>query len=273
MSAQRDQALSISSHVSEVGTALDAALARTIREESQKGTPSMDLSSARYIIFSDLHRGARNGADDFLRAERAYNAALSYYLRMGHTLVVLGDVEELGPSMQRRLCRRHGRASQTQIQGRAQTALVTLAYLRARQALVVQRFARQLDLPKTGWVRRYRVRVRGRIDPAKLLPLGDGTTIDGVRYGPIKAELEHQARSNAWLSVALREGRNREVRKLCEHFGWPVTRLIRVSFGPFQLGHLPQGAVAEVPARVIRQQLGGEDPPAKAKHAHHRRQT
>lgn len=95
MSAQRDQALSISSHVSEVGTALDAALARTIREESQKGTPSMDLSSARYIIFSDLHRGARNGADDFLRAERAYNAALSYYLRMGHTLVVLGDVEEL----------------------------------------------------------------------------------------------------------------------------------------------------------------------------------
>jgi 23S rRNA pseudouridine2605 synthase len=133
--------------------------------------------------------------------------------------------------------------------------------------------ARQLELPKTGWVRRYRVRVRGRIDAAKLVTLGDGITIDGARYGPIKAGLEHQARSNAWLSIALREGRNREVRKLCEHFGWPVTRLIRVSFGPFQLGRLPRGGVAEVPARVIRQQLGGEDIPAEADHANHRRQT
>ncbi len=132
--------------------------------------------------------------------------------------------------------------------------------------------ARQLELPKTGWVRRYRVRVRGRIDPEKLAPLDNGITIDGIRYGPVKAELEHQARSNAWLSIALREGRNREVRKLCEHFGWPVTRLIRVSFGPFQLGRLPRGAVAEVPTRVIRQQLGGEDPPTKAHHANHRRQ-
>ncbi len=131
--------------------------------------------------------------------------------------------------------------------------------------------ARRLELPKTGWVRRYRVRARGRIDPAKLATLDDGITIDGVRYGPVKAELESQARSNAWLSIAIREGRNREVRKLCEHFGWPVTRLIRVSFGPFQLGNLVRGAVAEVPKRVIRQQLGSEENTAKANHANHRR--
>ncbi len=131
--------------------------------------------------------------------------------------------------------------------------------------------ARQLELPKTGWVRRYRVRVRGRIDPAKLVTLGNGITIGGIRYGSIEAELENQARSNAWLSIALREGRNREVRKLCEHFGWPITRLIRVSFGPFQLGHLPRGAVDEVPTRVIRQQLGEKNSTAKARHANHRR--
>jgi 23S rRNA pseudouridine2605 synthase len=131
--------------------------------------------------------------------------------------------------------------------------------------------ARRLELPKTGWVRRYRVRVRGRIDEEKLATLTDGIVIDGIKYGPVTAALEHQAQSNAWLSLALREGRNREVRKLCEHFCWPVTRLIRVSFGPFQLGKLERGAVSEVSARVLRQQLGKEDVNAKKRHAHHRR--
>ena len=131
--------------------------------------------------------------------------------------------------------------------------------------------ARRLELPKTGWVRRYRVRVRGRIDEAKLSTLSDGIVIDGIKYGPVTAALKHQAQSNAWLSLALREGQNREVRKLCEHFGWPVTRLIRVSFGPFQLGKLARGAVSEVLARVLRQQLGKEDVSAKKHHANHRR--
>jgi 23S rRNA pseudouridine2605 synthase len=117
--------------------------------------------------------------------------------------------------------------------------------------------ARRLELPATGWLRRYRVRVRGAVDAAKLEPLEAGIEIDGVRYGPIRARLDRQLANNAWLTVALAEGRNREVRRVCEHFGWPVLRLIRVSYGPFQLGNLARGAVAEVPARVLREQLGG----------------
>ncbi len=117
--------------------------------------------------------------------------------------------------------------------------------------------ARRLELPATGWLRRYRVRVRGTVDAAKLEPLEAGIEIDGVRYGPIRARLDRQLANNAWLTVALAEGRNREVRRVCEHFGWPVLRLIRLSYGPFQLGNLARGAVAEVPARVLREQLGG----------------
>ncbi|MDH3231600.1 MAG: rRNA pseudouridine synthase [Alphaproteobacteria bacterium] len=117
--------------------------------------------------------------------------------------------------------------------------------------------ARRLELPATGWLRRYRVRVRGAVDPAKLEPLEGGIEIDGTRYGPIRARLDRQLATNAWLTVALAEGRNREVRRVCEHFGWPVLRLIRLSYGPFQLGSLARGAVAEVPSRVLREQLGG----------------
>ena len=116
--------------------------------------------------------------------------------------------------------------------------------------------ARQLELPATGWLRRYRVRLRGTVDAAKLEALEAGIEIDGVRYGPIRARLDRQMANNAWLTVALAEGRNREVRRVCEHFGWPVLRLIRVSYGPFQLGSLERGAVAEVPARVLREQTG-----------------
>ncbi len=123
--------------------------------------------------------------------------------------------------------------------------------------------ARRLELPATGWVRRYRVRVNGRVEAERLPALANGITIDGVRYGPIRATLERQLASNAWLSIALSEGKNREVRRVCEHLGLPVQRLIRVAFGPFQLGNLPADATAETPAKVLREQLGGGDEAGK----------
>ncbi len=116
--------------------------------------------------------------------------------------------------------------------------------------------ARHLELPAAGWIRRYRVRVHGAVDAQKLAGLRRGITIAGVSYGPIEAAFERQQGSNAWLVLALREGKNREVRRVCEHFGWPVTRLIRMSYGPFQLGALAPRAVEEVPAKVLREQLG-----------------
>lgn len=117
--------------------------------------------------------------------------------------------------------------------------------------------ARILELPATGWVRRYRVRVHGPVDEAALAALAKGKTLDGIRYGPVDADLERKTGSNAWLRVALAEGKNREVRKLLNHLGLEVSRLIRVSFGPFQLGRLAPGAVEEVPARPLAEQLGG----------------
>jgi 23S rRNA pseudouridine2605 synthase len=115
--------------------------------------------------------------------------------------------------------------------------------------------ARQLELPSTGWLRRYRVRVHGDPDQAALAALARGITIDGVRYGEIDAGLDSRKGENAWLTVSLREGRNREVRRVMAHLGLAVSRLIRVAYGPFQLGALPRGAVEEVPARVLRDQL------------------
>ena len=117
--------------------------------------------------------------------------------------------------------------------------------------------ARRLELPSTGWTRRYRVRIQGRaIDTERLAALADGVTVDGVRYGPIRAELESQQSSNAWLSISLQEGKNREVRRVMEHLGYPVNRLIRVAYGPFQLGRLPASDVEEVSPRILREQLG-----------------
>jgi 23S rRNA pseudouridine2605 synthase len=115
---------------------------------------------------------------------------------------------------------------------------------------------RRLELPATGWVRRYRVRVHGTIDEAKLAALAKGIAIDGFAYGPIEARLDRVQGSNAWLTVALREGKNREIRRVLEHFGWPVGRLIRLSFGPFQLGRLRPGEVEEVTGKVLREQIG-----------------
>lgn len=116
--------------------------------------------------------------------------------------------------------------------------------------------ARSLELPAAGWVRRYRVRVHGTIEPESLVPLEKGLTIDGVKYGPIKAILDRQKGSNAWLTISLKEGKNREIRRVMEHLGWPVSRLIRVSYGPFQLGSLEEGAVEEVPGKIVKEQLG-----------------
>ncbi|MFD2235307.1 pseudouridine synthase [Phaeospirillum tilakii] len=125
--------------------------------------------------------------------------------------------------------------------------------------------ARRLELPGNAWVRRYRVRVHGEVDPTVLVRLEQGVTVEGVTYGPIKAILDRQQGANAWLTVSLQEGKNREVRKVMEHLGWPVTRLIRVAYGPFQLGTLAEGAVEEVPGKVLREQLGGAKPVLKPK--------
>ena len=132
--------------------------------------------------------------------------------------------------------------------------------------------ARRLELPVNGWLRRYRVRVHGTVDAAQLVALEQGITIDGVAYGEIHAALERGQGSNAWLIVSLREGRNREVRRVMAHLGFAVTRLIRIAYGPFQLGNLERGALEEVPQRVLREQLGSGES-AKKKHAHHRRQA
>jgi 23S rRNA pseudouridine2605 synthase len=121
---------------------------------------------------------------------------------------------------------------------------------------------RRLELPQTGWLRRYRVRVHGRVDEAALASLARGVEIDGVRYGPILARLDRQQGANAWITVSLREGKNREIRRVVEHLGWQVGRLIRVAYGPFQLGSLERGAVEEVPARILRDQLGADTVPA-----------
>jgi 23S rRNA pseudouridine2605 synthase len=120
--------------------------------------------------------------------------------------------------------------------------------------------ARRLELPATGWLRRYKVRVHGEVNPDRLTALEKGITIEGVAYGSIRASLERLQGSNAWISLALREGKNREVRKVLEHLGLPVTRLIRLSFGPFQLGNLARSEVAEVPKKVLTEQLGNTGP-------------
>jgi 23S rRNA pseudouridine2605 synthase len=117
--------------------------------------------------------------------------------------------------------------------------------------------ARRLELPATGWKRRYRVRLHGRPEEAALARLAGGIEVEGVRYGPIEATLERQQGANAWLSVGLTEGRNRELRRVFEHLGFSVNRLIRIAYGPFQLGNLGAGEVREVPAKVLREQLGG----------------
>jgi 23S rRNA pseudouridine2605 synthase len=119
--------------------------------------------------------------------------------------------------------------------------------------------ARALELPATGWLRRYRVRAHGQITQAQLDTLRDGITVDGIRYGPIEATLDRAGAThgaNIWITFAMREGKNREVRNVLRELGLQVNRLIRVSFGPFQLGDLPDGGVSEVNTKTLRDQLG-----------------
>ena len=118
--------------------------------------------------------------------------------------------------------------------------------------------SRKLELPSNGWTRRYKVRVHGFVDPKKLAALANGTVVDGVEYGPVKAELESSQGTNSWLAVTLSEGKNREIRKVMKSIGLDVSRLIRLSYGPFQLGSLKKGEVREVSGKVLREQLGSK---------------
>lgn len=118
--------------------------------------------------------------------------------------------------------------------------------------------SRKLELPSNGWARRYKVRVHGIVDEKKLSSLANGIEVDGVRYGSVKVEVETLKGTNAWLLVTLTEGKNREIRKVMKAIGLEVNRLIRLSYGPFQLGSLREGEVKEVPQKVLKEQLGAK---------------
>lgn len=124
---------------------------------------------------------------------------------------------------------------------------------------------RRLELPSTGWLRRYRVRARGAPTEAALEPLRRGLVLDGERFAPMSVEIDRQQGANVWLTIGLREGRNREIRRALASAGMSVSRLIRISYGPFQLGDLAAGAVEEVKAKILRDQLGTERPGKEAK--------
>ncbi len=116
--------------------------------------------------------------------------------------------------------------------------------------------ARHLELPATGWLRRYRVRAHGRVTDSDLDRLREGMTVDGVRYEPVEARIDREQGGNMWLTLGLREGKNREVKRLAEALGLTVNRLIRISFGPFALGELKPGEISEVKQKVLAEQLG-----------------
>ncbi len=116
--------------------------------------------------------------------------------------------------------------------------------------------ARKLELPANGWLRRYRARAYGRVSQEELDTLKDGVTVEGMRYGSIDAQLERGSGANSWITLSLTEGKNREVRRVLDTLGLKVNRLIRTSYGPFQLGTLEPGAVEEIPRRILKDQLG-----------------
>jgi 23S rRNA pseudouridine2605 synthase len=127
---------------------------------------------------------------------------------------------------------------------------------------------RRLELPSTGWLRKYRVRVKGAPSEASLEPLRAGVTVDGERFQPMTVTLDRQQGANAWLTIGIREGRNREIRRATEAVGLAVNRLIRVSYGPFRLAELKPGEVSEVRQKVLHDQLGtkpAERPTRKSK--------
>lgn len=125
--------------------------------------------------------------------------------------------------------------------------------------------SRRLELPSTGWMRKYRVRVNGDPTDASLDPLRKGITVDGERFQPMLVNLDRQQGANAWLTIGLREGKNREIRRAMEQVGLKVNRLIRVSYGPFQLGDLKPGEVEEIKGKILRDQLGQAQPEGTAK--------
>jgi len=116
--------------------------------------------------------------------------------------------------------------------------------------------ARLIELPTTGWLRRYRVRAHGTVNAASIAALKDGLTVDGIEYRGIEAKIDREQGANVWLSMGLREGKNREIKRVLEHLGLSVNRLIRLSFGPFELRDIEIGDVVEVPTRVLADQLG-----------------
>ncbi|SCA57224.1 putative enzyme [Candidatus Terasakiella magnetica] len=120
--------------------------------------------------------------------------------------------------------------------------------------------ARFLEKPQTGFIRRYRVRVHGRVVEDELFALKEGPVIDGVQYGPVEAVLDVQKGSNAWINISIKEGKNREVRRVMEFLGYEVTRLIRTDYGPLQLGKLPRGEMEEVPRKALAEWFGGKIP-------------
>ena len=120
--------------------------------------------------------------------------------------------------------------------------------------------ARKLELPSTGWLRKYRVRVHGYVDKKNLELLKNGITVDGIRYGKIDAKLDKQQGSNAWLTLGIREGKNREVRRVMSHLGYNVNRLIRVSFGPFQIKNLASGEIEEIKNKILNDQVSFSTP-------------
>jgi 23S rRNA pseudouridine2605 synthase len=123
---------------------------------------------------------------------------------------------------------------------------------------------RHLELPATGWLHRYRCRVFGAIDEKKLAGLAKGAKIGGIAYGPIEAAIERRMASNAWLVIGLVEGKDRDVKRVIEYLGVKPSRIIRIAYGPFQLGNLPEGALSEVTGKVIREQVGAAFAPAGA---------
>lgn len=117
--------------------------------------------------------------------------------------------------------------------------------------------SRFMELPATGWARRYKVRAYGHITQDRLDDLKKGVTIEGVKYAGIDAQLEKQQGDNAWMTITLTEGKNREIRRVMEYLGMRVNRLIRLSYGPFQLGNLKEGTVEEIKVKVLKEQLSG----------------
>jgi 23S rRNA pseudouridine2605 synthase len=250
---------------------------RKVKAKPQTAAPSDSMRIAKAIAHAGLC--SRRDAEAWIAAGRvAVNGQVlttpAHVVKPGDTIIV--DGKPLPQAQEVRLWRYHKRrglvTSHKDPQGR-KTVFEALPPELPRVVSVGRldintegllllttdgALARHLELPSTGWLRRYRVRAHGRVTQEALDALRKGVTIDGVHYGPVEARIDREQGSNIWLTLALREGKNREVKRLAEHLGLTVNRLIRVSFGPFALGDLAEGAVEEVKRRVLADQLGAK---------------